>query len=104
MTVGGWLSTREPAPPRRLAARIELATRAAAARRTAEATESLLEACASLLRHVVARPAAGRESALDLLAADALATYAFEAAVGVPESLEGSARNAMRRIGALANE
>ena len=104
MTVGGWLSTREPAPPRRLAARIELAIRAEAARPTAEASESLLEACESLLRHVVERPAAGRESALDLLAADALATYAFEAAAVVPESLEASARDAMRRIGALANE
>jgi hypothetical protein len=60
--------------------------------------------CESLLRDVVARPAAGRESALDLLAADALATYAFEAAADASKSLEQSARDAMRRIGALATE
>jgi hypothetical protein len=32
-----------------------------------------------LLERVAARPAGGRELALDLLAADAFATYAFEA-------------------------
>lgn len=104
MTVGGWLNAREPAPPVRLAARIELAVRGQATRPTMEITESLLDTCESLLRDVVARPAAGRESALDLLAADALATYAFEATADAPESIEQRARDAMRRIGALANE
>ena len=67
-------------------------------------TDSLLDTCESLLRDVVARPAAGRGSALDLLAADALATYAFEAAADAPETLEEHAREAMKRIGALAIE
>lgn len=104
MTVGGWLNAREPAPPVRLAARLELAVRDHATRPTTDTVESLLEMCESLLRDVVARPAAGRESALDLLAADALATYAFEAAADASKSLEQSARDAMTRIGALATE
>ena len=103
MTVGGWLNGREPAPPHRLAVRIEVATRAQAEQPASRATESLLDVCESLLREVVARPAAGRESALDLLAADALATYALEAAADAPESLERCARDAMRRLAALAN-
>lgn len=104
MTVGGWLNAREPAPPRRLAARIEVAIRDRAEQPATTATDSLLDACESLLRDVVARPSAGRESALDLLAADALATYALEAAADAPGSLERGARDAMRRIAALANE
>jgi uncharacterized membrane protein len=104
VTVGGWLNARAAAPPSRLAARIELAVRDQVPRSATDATESLLDACESLLRDVVARAAAGRESALDLLAADALATYAFEAAADVPASLEEHAREAMRRIGALAIE
>jgi hypothetical protein len=104
VTVGGWLNAREPAPPARLASRIELAVRDHATRATTDVTQSLLATCETLLRDVVARPAAGRESALDLLAADALATYAFEAAADAPATIEEHAREAMRRIGALANE
>lgn len=104
MTVGAWLSAREPSPPRRLAARIDDAVRAHAARANTSGAEPLLAACESLLRDVVARPSAGRESALDLLAADALATYALEAAADDPSSLERDARDAMRRIAAIASE
>lgn len=42
-----------------------------------------------------------RDSALDLLAADALVTYAFEAASDVPSGLEARASAAMTRIAAL---
>ena len=104
MTVGAWLSAREPAPPRRLVARIESAVGAELATAELPAAESLLGACASLLRDVVGRPSAGRESALDLLAADALATYALEAAADTPGWLEPGAQDAMRRIAAIANE
>jgi len=104
VTVVGWLNARVAAPPSRLAARIGLAVRDQATRSATDVTEPLLDACEFLLRDIVARAAAGRESALDLLAADSLATYAFEAAADVPASLEEHARGAMRRIGALANE
>jgi hypothetical protein len=43
-----------------------------------------------------------RESALDLLAVDALITYAFEAAADEPSSLEERAGQALARIAALA--
>jgi hypothetical protein len=42
-----------------------------------------------------------RDAALDLLAADALVTYAFEAASSEPEALAERAAAAMRRISAL---
>ena len=43
-----------------------------------------------------------RASALDLLAADALATYAFELAADTPEAIPDVAVRAMARLAALA--
>ena len=74
-----WLETRKPAPPQALRERLE------------RAVDELLPAPGSLLPvylahlgqelldRVTSRPSGGRELALDLLAADAFATYAFEA-------------------------
>ena len=104
MTVGEWLRTREPTPPARLLARIDSAVGARADQPSTRAADACLEACEELLRDVVGRPSPGRESALDLLAADALATYALEAAAEVSPSFEGRAYDAMRRLAALAGE
>jgi hypothetical protein len=70
-----WLEARRPALPPTLRAHLE---------RRAEDVPGILpddlaDAGRALLARVLARPAAGRELALDLLAADALVTYAFEA-------------------------
>jgi len=70
-----WLSARRPAAPEPLAA--HLATLVHDSRRTLP--ESLAATGVELLGMVAAAPEAGRELALDLLAADALVTYAFEA-------------------------
>jgi len=43
-----------------------------------------------------------RDSAIDLLAIDAIVTYAFEAAADDPERLEARTRGALERIAALA--
>ena len=45
-----------------------------------------------------------RASALDLLAADACVTYAFEAAADEPQSIGDRAAHAKRRIAAIAAE
>lgn len=70
-----WLDARRPAPPAALAERL----RGAAAASDGPLPETLARLGLHLLGGVVARPAGGRELALDLLAADALVTYAFEA-------------------------
>jgi hypothetical protein len=72
-----WLDTRRPAPPPALRARIDRAV-------TATTPHSPLPAYLAtlgrqLLAGVASRPTGGRELALDLLAADAFVTYAFEA-------------------------
>jgi len=66
------------------------------------AAEALLRAGERLLSQVLADAGAGREVALDLLAADACVTWAFEAAADEPGTLPARADEAMARIAELA--
>jgi hypothetical protein len=70
-----WLSTRRPAPPAALRAQIERAVTDG----PLSLPGHLAELGRVLLGKVASRPEGGRELALDLLAADAFITYAFEA-------------------------
>jgi hypothetical protein len=73
--VRSWLGARRPAPPAGFAAHLELSL----PHGREPLPELLAGAGAALLRRVVSAPGDGRELALDLLAADAYVTYAFEA-------------------------
>ena len=70
-----WLARRHPAPPDAL--RAHLAT--AVTDRPGALPDHLALEGAALLARVMESPGSGRERALDLLAADAFVTYAFEA-------------------------
>ena len=99
LTVGAWLATREPVPPPALAARLrELLGSRALEAAAGEAPELLLQAGEAVLARLLSAAATTRESALDLLAADALVTYAFEAAGDEPESLPMRVERAMASI------
>jgi hypothetical protein len=88
-----WLAARRPAAPPTL---VEPITRWLEDS-PASLPDHLALAGRALLERVLARPEGGRELALDLLAADALVTYAFEAQaevdagtlVGVAERIAG---------------
>jgi hypothetical protein len=71
----GWLASRRPAPPAALHARLT----AAVADGAEPLPQHLARLGGELLAWVARHPAGGRELALDLLAADAFVTYAFEA-------------------------
>lgn len=77
-----WLAAREPAAPAEFVARLEGFARALPDERFGP---SLTQAMSALgifaLEGSLARGETGEEAALDLLAADAFVTYAFEAAV-----------------------
>ena len=64
-------------------------------------TEALTSAAERTLRSLLRVKATDRAGALDLLAADALVTYAFEAAADAPEELERRATEAMRRLSTI---
>lgn len=65
-------------------------------------TEVFLAAGEVLLERVLAGDPKSRASALDLLAADACVTYAFEAAADAPLTVAPLAERAKRRIAAIA--
>ena len=102
MTLGAWLAERSPAPPPRLAERIHQALGARVSDDAEGAPTLCVEAAADLLRELLTRSATGRESALELLAVDALVTYAFEAASANPSSLTTTANAAMARLSLAA--
>ena len=74
-----WLDTRTPAPPKALRERLERAVQELLPAPGSVLPVYLARMGEELLDRVTSRPSGGRELALDLLAADAFATYAFEA-------------------------
>jgi hypothetical protein len=91
-----WLGNRRPAPPAALRARLA----AAVADRAEPLPQHLAHLGGELLARVARHPAGGRELALDLLAADAFVTYAFEAQAEA--DVDGLARLAEDVAGAEA--
>jgi hypothetical protein len=89
--VGSWLQSRTPAPPRALAEK--LAQCLTTAPESLLAGDSLAEIAGRLgvarLRTAVQRQGVADEAAMDLLAADAFVTYAFEAAAEAAEDPTG---------------
>lgn len=103
-TVGEWLAALEPPPPAALAERLKLALAPFAPQPRDRVPEACLDAGERLLDELLATGSTTRGSALDLLAVDALVTYAFQAAADAPERLEARAARAMARIAALPGE
>ena len=103
MILAAWLDARRPIPPEALRARIDAALGADLHAEITDAAETLLTAGERLVRSLLVEDATSRESAIDLLAADALVTYAFEAASEQPANLSRRAATAMARIAALAD-
>ena len=101
MTVDEWVAGREPPPPPRLRERVrELLSLHV----TGEVTvEALVRASGEVVAPLVRGGATARSSALELLAADALATYAFEAQADDPHSLDERCGWAMRHLSAVAD-
>ena len=105
-----WVAGRTPAAPPALAAHV---ARALAAERESmpDDASAISRACLRAAERTLARvldenetgSGAARNVALDLLTADALVTYAFEAASDAPDGLAAIAREAMAtlsRVGA----
>jgi hypothetical protein len=97
-----WLQDREPQPPRALVEQLDAAVRAAP--ESLLAAESLAGAVANLgvatLRAVARRQGVAYDTAMDLLAADALVTYAFEAASEEYGDVTGLARRLLSELSA----
>jgi hypothetical protein len=98
--VKAWLETREPEPPADLAS--QLARTVDAAPDAVFAGDSVSEVVGALgtwlLQSVVERQRTAHDSAMDLLAADAFVTYAFEAASEEGTDVTGLATQLLTRV------
>jgi hypothetical protein len=101
--LSAWLDARRPIPPAALRARIDAALGPDLHADVSDVAETFLAAGERLARSLLIEDATSRGSATDLLAADALVTYAFEAASDRPLDLSTRAATAMTRIAALAD-
>ncbi len=102
MTVADWLSAREPAPPAPLTDCLHATLASQLDDRSSEPFDVMLRHAESLLAELLSLECAQRDRALDLLAVDALVTYAFEAAADSPETLAARASAAMSSLASLA--
>jgi hypothetical protein len=100
-TVGTWMAQLEPAPPAALLQRLQALLADDVNRPGSEVPEVCLAAGERLLDALLQSGSTSRATALDLLAVDALVTYAFEAAADDPRHLVDRATSAMQRIAAL---
>ena len=101
MTIGEWLAERRPSPPPALRARITGLLGDSLALDATDGVEVYLEAAERLVETLLSGNSTTRDSALDLLTADALVTYAFEAASDAPAHLASRAADAMIRIASI---
>ena len=81
MTVNEWIGERTPRPPDALRERILQRLDADGAAEATSARAVCASAAIRTITEVISGSTGARDSAIDLLAADALITYAIEAAV-----------------------
>ena len=99
MSAAAWIAAAKPEAPERLVARVREVLDAHPAWSKAPVAEALVEAAEVLLREVLREgDGPARDRALDLLAADACVTWAFEAAADDPAALGAHAKATMERL------
>ena len=103
MTIDDWLDARTPRPPAALDARLRAELGDARHQDAERVPEIFLDAGERVVAALLRSNSTSRDSALDLLTADALMTYAFEAASASPAEIDRRAAEAMARIARLGD-
>ncbi len=101
-TVGNWMESLHPKPPHALEQRMREALDIHKERPFNELPQSCLDAAQSVLARLLASGSTSRDSALDLLTADALVTCAFAVPSDTPELVLSQADSAMKTIASAA--
>ena len=101
VTPAAWLAGRAPAPDA-LSRRLREVLGARLSAPTHDLADVFLSAGEGLLSLLLLEGRTSRETALDLLCADALVTYAFEVASDDPARLQARGERAMARISELS--
>jgi hypothetical protein len=97
-----WLASRELEAPPALTACVRDLLESHPEWERLSRVDAFIEASEVLLRRVLEGGAVARANALDLLAADACVTWAFEAAADDPGTVAGRAERATKGIAAIA--
>ncbi len=100
---GAWVAAHAEQPPAALRARLDGILNAERPGAGDAVAPALLAAGEELLATILRSGSTQRDAALDLLTADALVTYAFEAAAEDSSSLDARAAAAMRAIAAVVD-
>jgi hypothetical protein len=100
---GAWVAAHAEQPPAALRTRLDGVLATDAVRAEPAVAAALLHAGRELLATILGSGSTQRDAALDLLTADALVTYAFEAAADEPALLDERAADAMRAIAAVVD-
>ena len=100
---GEWVAAHAEQPPAALRVRLDAILNASDESSTTPVAVALLGAGEALLVSILGSGCTQRDAALDLLTADALVTYAFEAAADDPAILDARAASAMRAIAAVVD-
>lgn len=98
LSLDKWLSTRQPSPPEALLARMRAEIQKLGLSEADVTAKALADAGASILKSLDNDGCTDRASALDLLAADALFTYAFEAAADSRTEIEETSRYVLGKV------
>jgi len=98
---GAWVAAHAEQPPAALRARLDGILNAERDGASAPVAPALLAAGEELLATILRSGSTQRDAALDLLTADALVTYAFEAAAEDASTLDARSAAAMRAIAAV---
>jgi hypothetical protein len=98
-----WVASHAEQPPAALRARLDAVLGTDVVGAEPAVAPALLHAGETLLAAILRSGSTQRDAALDLLTADALVTYAFEAAAETPELLDARAAAAMRSISAVVD-
>ncbi len=101
---GAWLSARARAAPPALTACVSDLLDSHPEWASLPRVDAFIAASELLLRRVLEGGAVARAQALDLLAADACVTWAFEAAADDPGTIANRAERSTRGIAAIAAE
>jgi hypothetical protein len=100
VNIRDWLAHREPSPPRELRERLEALVLEIPG--DGDPAASLIAVAEVVLARLARDPSDDRATALDLLAVDALVTYAFEYASARPGEIPRLSAGAMSRLSAVA--
>ena len=102
MTVGDWLAQRTPVVPEALRQRVAFQLGDQRSAPAARASEACAAAGVRAVESLISTECAQRQHAIDLLAADALVTYAIESAAEHSSDFAAEMDRLVARVAAVA--